>query len=86
MTEQELERTLWANLPCDISGWGGEHLRSDDLWKYGMLPTRNANLQQRLDRFHNLYRRWYMHASNKLGRFVRFRNCHAIQKIGFRFR
>lgn len=32
-----------ANPPFNISDWGGEHLRSDDRWKYGMPPTGNAN-------------------------------------------
>jgi len=34
---------ILANPPFNISDWGGEHLRSDDRWKYGMPPTGNAN-------------------------------------------
>lgn len=32
-----------ANPPFNISDWGGEMLRSDHRWKYGVPPTTNAN-------------------------------------------
>lgn len=32
-----------ANPPFNISDWGGEHLRDDVRWKYGVPPTGNAN-------------------------------------------
>jgi len=32
-----------ANPPFNISDWGGEYLRSDKRWRYGMPPVGNAN-------------------------------------------
>lgn len=32
-----------ANPPFNISDWGGEHLRDDERWQYGIPPTGNAN-------------------------------------------
>ena len=32
-----------ANPPFNISDWGGEHLRDDVRWKYGVPPVGNAN-------------------------------------------
>jgi type I restriction enzyme M protein len=32
-----------ANPPFNVSDWGGEHLRDDSRWKYGVPPTGNAN-------------------------------------------
>jgi type I restriction enzyme M protein len=32
-----------ANPPFNISDWGGENLRDDPRWKYGVPPTGNAN-------------------------------------------
>jgi type I restriction enzyme M protein len=32
-----------ANPPFNISDWGGEHLREDIRWKYGIPPIGNAN-------------------------------------------
>ncbi|MBX3245551.1 MAG: SAM-dependent DNA methyltransferase [Myxococcales bacterium] len=32
-----------ANPPFNISDWGGEHLRDDPRWKYGVPPAGNAN-------------------------------------------
>ena len=32
-----------ANPPFNISDWGGEHLRDDPRWKYGIPPAGNAN-------------------------------------------
>jgi len=34
---------IMANPPFNISDWGGEHLRNDDRWQYGVPPTGNAN-------------------------------------------
>ena len=34
---------ILANPPFNISDWGGEHLREDARWKYGVPPTGNAN-------------------------------------------
>lgn len=34
---------ILANPPFNISDWGGERLREDSRWKYGLPPTGNAN-------------------------------------------
>jgi type I restriction enzyme M protein len=34
---------ILANPPFNISDWGGEHLKDDKRWKYGIPPTGNAN-------------------------------------------
>ncbi|MDE0131700.1 MAG: class I SAM-dependent DNA methyltransferase [bacterium] len=34
---------ILANPPFNISDWGGERLRADKRWKYGVPPVRNAN-------------------------------------------
>jgi len=34
---------ILANPPFNISDWGGEHLRADVRWRYGVPPTGNAN-------------------------------------------
>ncbi|MBK6904914.1 MAG: SAM-dependent DNA methyltransferase, partial [Saprospirales bacterium] len=34
---------ILANPPFNISDWGGEHLRNDARWQYGLPPTGNAN-------------------------------------------
>lgn len=34
---------ILANPPFNISDWGGERLRDDARWKYGLPPTGNAN-------------------------------------------
>lgn len=34
---------ILANPPFNMSDWGGEHLRQDVRWKYGMPPVNNAN-------------------------------------------
>ena len=34
---------ILANPPFNISDWGGEHLKDDLRWKYGIPPTGNAN-------------------------------------------
>ncbi len=34
---------ILANPPFNISDWGGERLRDDVRWKYGLPPTGNAN-------------------------------------------
>lgn len=34
---------ILANPPFNISDWGGENLREDVRWKYGIPPTGNAN-------------------------------------------
>ena len=34
---------ILANPPFNISDWGGERLREDPRWKYGIPPTGNAN-------------------------------------------
>lgn len=34
---------ILANPPFNISDWGGEHLRDDVRWKYGIPPVGNAN-------------------------------------------
>ena len=34
---------ILANPPFNISDWGGERLREDRRWKYGVPPVRNAN-------------------------------------------
>ena len=35
--------TILANPPFNISDWGGERLREDKRWKYGVPPAGNAN-------------------------------------------
>jgi len=34
---------ILANPPFNISDWGGERLREDSRWKYGVPPVGNAN-------------------------------------------
>ena len=34
---------ILANPPCNVSDWGGERLRDDKRWKYGVPPPGNAN-------------------------------------------
>jgi len=34
---------LIANPPFNVSDWGGEFLRADGRWKYGVPPVTNAN-------------------------------------------
>jgi type I restriction enzyme M protein len=34
---------ILANPPFNMSDWGGEHLRQDVRWKFGMPPVNNAN-------------------------------------------
>ena len=34
---------ILANPPFNMESWGGEHLREDKRWKYGVPPTGNAN-------------------------------------------
>ncbi len=34
---------ILANPPFNMKSWGGEHLREDRRWKYGIPPTGNAN-------------------------------------------
>jgi type I restriction enzyme M protein len=34
---------ILANPPFNMKSWGGEHLREDKRWKYGVPPTGNAN-------------------------------------------
>jgi len=34
---------ILANPPFNVSDWGGERLRDDKRWKYGVPPARNAN-------------------------------------------
>lgn len=34
---------ILANPPFNMSDWGGEHLRQDGRWKFGMPPVNNAN-------------------------------------------
>ncbi|MBC7292570.1 MAG: N-6 DNA methylase, partial [Thermoleophilia bacterium] len=35
---------ILANPPFNMKDWGGERLRGDLRWKYGVPPVRNANL------------------------------------------
>jgi type I restriction enzyme M protein len=34
---------ILANPPFNMKSWGGEHLREDKRWKYGVPPVNNAN-------------------------------------------
>jgi len=34
---------ILANPPFNVSDWGGERLREDQRWKYGVPPKGNAN-------------------------------------------
>jgi type I restriction enzyme M protein len=36
-------RKDFANPPFNLSDWGGENLRQDVRWKFGMPPVNNAN-------------------------------------------
>ena len=46
-SENDQRRTskyyILANPPFNISDWGGERLREDPRWKYGIPPAGNAN-------------------------------------------
>jgi type I restriction enzyme M protein len=46
---------ILANPPFNISDWGGERLRDDVRWKYGVPPAANANFA------------WLQHIINHLG-------------------
>jgi type I restriction enzyme M protein len=43
-----------ANPPFNVSDWGGEHLRRDARWRYGVPPVGNANFA------------WLQHIASKL--------------------
>jgi type I restriction enzyme M protein len=45
---------ILANPPFNISDWGGDQLRDDSRWKYGVPPTGNANYA------------WLQHMASKL--------------------
>ena len=34
---------ILANPPFNVSDWGGDRLREDQRWQYGVPPPRNAN-------------------------------------------
>jgi type I restriction enzyme M protein len=45
---------ILANPPFNISDWGGDQLRDDPRWRFGMPPARNANFA------------WLQHMASKL--------------------
>ena len=45
---------ILANPPFNISDWGGEHLREDIRWRYGVPPTGNANFAWLQHMIHHL--------------------------------
>ncbi len=45
---------ILANPPFNISDWGGEHLREDVRWKYGVPPKGNANFAWLQHMIHHL--------------------------------
>ncbi|MBI3051701.1 N-6 DNA methylase [Candidatus Woesearchaeota archaeon] len=45
---------ILANPPFNISDWGGEHLRDDVRWKYGVPPVGNANFAWMQHMIHHL--------------------------------
>ncbi len=45
---------ILANPPFNVSDWGGDQLRDDPRWKYGVPPTGNANFA------------WLQHMASKL--------------------
>ncbi len=48
---------ILANPPFNISDWGGERLREDARWKYGIPPVGNANFAWLQHIIHHLPRR-----------------------------
>jgi type I restriction enzyme M protein len=54
---------ILANPPFNMKSWGGEHLREDKRWKYGVPPVGNANFAWVQHMIHHL-------ASNGLAGFV----------------
>ena len=40
--EAELGQMILANPPFNVSDWGGDRLREDQRWQYGVPPVRNA--------------------------------------------
>jgi len=46
---------ILANPPFNVSDWGGQHLRDDARWKYGVPPVGNANFA------------WLQHIAHHLG-------------------
>ena len=45
---------ILANPPFNISDWGGDRLREDKRWKFGVPPTGNANFAWVQHMFHHL--------------------------------
>ena len=45
---------ILANPPFNMSDWGGEHLRDDARWKYGVPPVGNANFAWVQHKIHHL--------------------------------
>lgn len=39
---------IMANPPFNMSDWGGDKLRNDVRWKYGIPPAGNANFARHL--------------------------------------
>ncbi len=50
---------LLANLPFNVTDWGGERLREDKRWQYGVPPLRNANFPCVQHLIHHLSRKGY---------------------------
>ncbi|MCL6508265.1 MAG: SAM-dependent methyltransferase, partial [Bryobacteraceae bacterium] len=43
MKNRRFTKSFFANPPFNMKRWGGELLREDKRWKYGVPPTGNAN-------------------------------------------
>ncbi|MGE0201769.1 MAG: type I restriction-modification system subunit M [Candidatus Melainabacteria bacterium] len=50
---------IMANPPFNISDWGGQHLRDDARWRYGVPPVGNANMAWVQHMVHHLSPRGY---------------------------
>mgnify|MGYP000055980494 CR=1 FL=1 len=44
MKGRRFPKSFLANPPFNMKEWGGERLREDKRWKYGVPPVRNANI------------------------------------------
>ncbi len=52
---------VMANLPFNLKNWGGEHLREDVRWKYGVPPVGNANFAWMQHMI------WHLNSKGKIG-------------------
>ena len=52
---------VMANPPFNLKNWGGEHLREDVRWKYGVPPVGNANFAWMQHMI------WHLNSKGKIG-------------------